>query len=77
MKVEEIRKLIYAEPFRPFYIHIADGGRLLVKHPDYIALSPVGRSFMVYTGEKPGDFEIVDTAVVTRLKGAKSASNSR
>ena len=40
MKADEIRKLLHDRPFRPFIIHVADGGRLLVKHQDYVALAP-------------------------------------
>ena len=65
MKADEIRKLLHADPFRPFTVHVADGGRLLVKHEDFVALAPSGREMLVYRHDKPDDYEIVD---VTRLE---------
>ena len=43
MKIAEIRKLLHSESFRPFLIHVADGGHIPVKHEDFIALGPAGR----------------------------------
>ena len=70
MKADDIRKLLHAEPFRPFYIHAADGGRLLVKHPDFVALSASGREMIVFRHDKPDDYESVDIMLVTRLEVA-------
>ena len=70
MKADEIRELLHARPFRPFVIHVADGGRLLVKHEDFVALSPTGRTMLVY-GHGTGDkYQIVDVVMVTRLETA-------
>ena len=70
MKVDEIRKLLHAAPFRPFAVHIAAGGRLLVKHEDFIALAPSGREMIVYRHNKPDDYEVVDIMLITRLEVA-------
>jgi hypothetical protein len=48
MKIQEVRKLLHAEPFRPFLIHVADGGRIPVRHEDFVALAPTGREMIVY-----------------------------
>ena len=70
MKIDEIRKLLHAQPFRPFIIHIADGGRIPVKHEDFVALAPSGRSMHVY---QPDDsYEVVDVPLVTRLRATAS-----
>jgi hypothetical protein len=66
MKISEIRNLLHAEPFRPFLIHVADGGRISVKHEDFVALAPTGREMIVY--QPDGDHQIVDVMMVTRLK---------
>jgi membrane protease subunit (stomatin/prohibitin family) len=76
MKIEEIRKLLHTQPFRPFLIHVADGGRIPVKHEDFAALAPTGRVMLVY--QPDGDYQVVDMMLVTRLQvktgnGAKKA----
>ena len=66
MKIEEVRKLLHAQPFRPFHIHVADGGRIPVKHEDFVALAPTGRELIVY--QPDGDYQIVDVLLVMRLQ---------
>jgi hypothetical protein len=66
MKINEIRNLLHAQPFRPFLVHIADGGRIAVKHMDFVALAPTGREMFVY--QPDGSWQIVDVLLVTRLQ---------
>ena len=66
MKIDEVRKLLHASPFRPFAIHLADGGRIPVKHEDFVALAPTGREMIVY--QTDGDYHVVDVMLVTRLQ---------
>lgn len=70
MKADEIRKLLHDRLFRPFVVHVADGGRLLVKHEDYLALAPSGREMTVYRHDRPDDHQVVDIMLVTRLEVA-------
>ena len=66
MKIAEVRKLLHAQPFRPFIVHVADGGKLPVKHEDFVALDPTGREMIVYLAD--GSHQIVDVLMVTRLE---------
>jgi len=66
MKITKIREALHAEPFRPFWIHLADGGRLRVAHEDFVALDPAGRELIVY--EPDSSHQIVDVMLVTRLE---------
>jgi hypothetical protein len=66
MKISEIRNLLDAEPFRPFTIRVADGGRIRVVHPDFVALAPSGREMSVYHPD--GDHQIIDVPLATRLE---------
>jgi hypothetical protein len=66
MKIEEVRKLLHAEPFRPFLIHVADGGRIPVKHEDFVALAPTGREMIVY--QPDGMWQVIDVLLVTWLQ---------
>ena len=52
-----------AEPFRPFKIHLPDGRRLDVKHPEFLAYTPKGRIAVVMSVDET--FEIVDLMLVT------------
>ena len=49
MKIDEIRDLVHSVPFEPFTLHWAGGTPVHVAHPDFIALSPTGRTVTVYT----------------------------
>jgi len=66
MKINEVRKLLHAEPFRPFLVYVAGGGRIPVKHEDFVALAPTGREMIVY--QTDGNYQVVDLLLVTRLQ---------
>ena len=65
MKISGLRKLYDAEPFEPFAIHMADGRRIPVKHREFMALSPSGRTAYVY--QVNDDSDVIDVALVTSL----------
>ena len=80
MKMEKIREALHAQSFRPFYIHLADGGRLPVKHEDFVAFEPAGRELIVYL--RDNTHQIIDVLMVTQLEiearnGAKKAGNAK
>jgi hypothetical protein len=66
VKIEKIRDVLHAQPFRPFWIHLADGGRIAVDHEDFVALEPAGRELIVYLPNS--SHHIVDVLLVTRLE---------
>ncbi len=55
-----------AQPFQPFDIHLADGRRLPVNHPELLAITPSGRTIGVGLADET--IEIVDLLLVTSLK---------
>ena len=65
MSAEEIRKHIIAAPFRPFWIHIADGRRVPVRARDFVLLSPQGRLVDVYQPDDAHD--IFDVHLITSV----------
>jgi hypothetical protein len=68
MTTEQLRNLLKVEPFQPFTIHLADGRKIPVGHPELLAASPSGRTVIVY---QPDDsFNIVDLLLVTDLEVA-------
>jgi hypothetical protein len=66
MNMEVLRKAVHARPFKPFTIYLADGRRLVVTHPDFVAMSSTGRDATIYAaGEKAADQ--IDMLLVTRI----------
>ena len=39
MRVDTIRVFLRAMPFKPFVIHLSDGARFVVPHPDFVSVS--------------------------------------
>ena len=68
MTLQDFRKLYDAEPFRPFTLHLANGRKILVDHPDFVALPRFGRTLVVLT---PDDrMHYVDLLLVTNMETA-------
>jgi len=65
--LDALREAHQATPFRPFTIHLADGRRFHVPHPEYLSHSPRGRTIIVYNN-KPDSFNILDLLLVTDLE---------
>lgn len=69
---KEIENAIRAAPFRPFRIHFGSGRSVLVRHPEFIHLSPSGRTAIVWT--EIGSFEegdrsqIVDVLLIESIE---------
>ncbi len=49
---DEVRRLMNAEPFVPFFVRTSDGKQYRVKHPDYVAISPKGGRVSLYDDEE-------------------------
>lgn len=67
MTIEQLRRMIHAEPFEPFVMHLADGGEVPVHHPEFIAVSPTGRTCVVWEDDSNA-FGVVDLLLVTQLR---------
>lgn len=68
----EVRQLIRAQPFRPFVLVVANGERVMVEHPENIALNAGnedgtdGSPFFYVIGERlriPSTFDAVSRIV--------------
>lgn len=66
MTLEQLMAKQHAQPFRPYRIHLADGRSLDVKHQDFLARSPGGRTATVYTSGEAS--EVIDLLLVTSLE---------
>jgi hypothetical protein len=65
MTAETLRTLIHAAPFRPFHIHLADGQRVPVRHPDFIALSGSRVAVVIQPDESTS---YIDAMLVTAME---------
>src|SRR5688572_14669722 len=72
MTVEQLRTALHAQPFRPFALRMADGRSLTVAHPDFLSISPSGRTVIVY--REDDSFSIVDLLLVNELDVQASGS---
>jgi hypothetical protein len=66
MTVGEVRRHYDAQPFQPFVMHLADGRNLPVARREFLAISPVGRTVLVFQPDE--SFDIVDLSLVTDLE---------
>ncbi len=73
MTSEQLRRAHQATPFRPFTIRMADGRPFPIPHPDFLSLSPSGRTAVVYHPDDSAS--IVDLLLMTELE-LSPASNA-
>lgn len=67
MTADDLRKLYYAEPFRPFVLELPDGRNLTVHKREWMAISPVNTQASI--APTILEFELVDlpTEAVVRF----------
>ena len=66
MTRDQIAQAIEAKPFEPFTIHMTNGKVFLIKHRDFISLSPTSPIVVVF-GES-GSAHILDTLLISELE---------
>lgn len=73
MTVQQLRAAWRAAPFRPFTLHMADVRSFAVPHPDFLSMSPTGRTVIVY--QEDDEFSILDLLVMTEISFPKAAAS--
>ena len=53
--LQEIRALTEVAPFRPFTLHLADGRKLTVPHPDFVWLPHPGVFYYYHQNRRFGE----------------------
>ncbi|MFI5458692.1 MAG: hypothetical protein ACHRXM_24950 [Isosphaerales bacterium] len=66
MRTENLQEVIHAAPFRPFALCLADGTRVDVPHPDFIAHPPGGRTAVVVGPDER--LHIIDVMLVDKIE---------
>ena len=57
--------MLHQQPFRAFTIRMADGRAFEVPHRDFVAMSPTGRTVIVY--QENENFSVLDLLLMTEL----------
>jgi len=63
--VADIRRLISAQPFVPFTIHLADGGEVHVPTVDHAHVFPTGNRFMVIHDDD--SYDLMPPLLISRI----------
>ena len=66
MTTDQLKKALATRPFQPFILKMASGDKIEVRHPEFVALSPGGRTVAVAAGDEA--FSIIDLLLVERLE---------
>jgi hypothetical protein len=75
MRAENLQEVIHATPFRPFRLCLADGTRVEVTHPDFIASPPGSRTAVVFG--RNDSLKIIDVGPVLAVDiGAPTPAGS-
>jgi hypothetical protein len=72
--IEQFRKMLMAQPFLPFTLHLADGRQMHVPHREFASMSPSGRTVII---SQPDDtFEVIDLLLVVGLEAHPAAGSA-
>lgn len=75
MTIEQVKQLYNSTPFKPFVIQLDDCRRIPVKHREFMATTPSGRTIVVY--EPDDSFNIIGLLLVTSLEVKDGKSTKR
>ena len=65
MTIQQLRTAHHTAPFRPFTVHMADGRSFHVPHPDFLSMSPTGRTVIIY--RENDEFSVLDLLLMTEI----------
>ena len=66
MTIQQLRNATQAAPFRPFVIRMADGRAFDIPHPDFLFLTPGGRTAIACRSDE--EFSILDVLLMTEIE---------
>ena len=73
MTIQQLRAAHQATPFQPFTVHMADGRAFRVPHPDFLSMSPTGRTVIIY--QEDDEFSILDLLLMTEIQMTQAESS--
>jgi len=65
MTSEQLKATVRQQPFRPFTIRMVDGRTFAVTHPDFVMVSPTGRTAILF--EPDDSYRVVDLMLMNEL----------
>ena len=68
MTTEQFKATLHLQPFRPCTFRMADGRFFPVAHPDFVALSPSGRTAIVFQPDE--SYCVLDLFLMSELQVA-------
>lgn len=74
MHIRLVRKALQAQPFQPFTFRLTDGRALVVKHPDYVAVS---RRAVLVTHPSNDDINWIEPLMIVSIDFAAKGSRKR
>lgn len=66
-----LRELWHAQPFSPFFVHLADGRKLKVPHPDFFYMSPLGGQ--VFVSDRKDHVHFLNPLVIVSVSKSEKA----
>lgn len=75
MTIEQLDSVHRAQPFRRFTLHLADGTKHIVRHPELMWRTPGGRTVIVSSGGE--HTAIIDLLLVTKITLGNGSARSR
>lgn len=66
MTSEQLKTTIRQQPFRPFTIRMVDGRSFTITHPDFVMVSPTGRTAILF--EPDDSYRVVDLMLMNELE---------
>jgi len=66
MTSEQLKATLRQQPFRPFTIRMVDGRSFTVAHPDWVMVSPTGRTAILF--EPDDSYSVVDLMLMNELE---------
>ncbi len=75
MRIDDVRTMHQARPFRPFAIHTAEGRIFPVPHSEFLAYDPEGTTLVVFRTNRT--FSVLDAGLITELEVLPSNGKAR
>jgi hypothetical protein len=73
MDIAGVREALHQQPFEPFAIRLADGRSLVVRHPDFVALT----SRRVIVGAEDDSWSIIEPLLIVSLDSLPKKGKGR
>jgi len=65
--IEEIKRVKDQRPFKPFFLHLADGRQIPVNHPDVVSWDEGSFPRTVFVIHE-GDWDILDLTLISSVR---------